>query len=47
VGGIDDLHRLLAEETVGTDRALTVLRRTERLTLTIVADEWPTERKEG
>ena len=35
IGGIDDLHRLLTEERAGIAAPLTVLRGTERLTLTV------------
>ena len=38
-GGIDDLHRLLTERRVGVAATLTVIRRTERLALTIVPAE--------
>jgi len=45
VGGIDDLHRLLTDTRVGNPSQITVLRRTEKLTLPIVpeaytAGEW-------
>jgi S1-C subfamily serine protease len=36
---IDDLHRLLAGETIGQDQKLTVFRRTERLELTVRPEE--------
>ncbi|MBZ5536667.1 MAG: trypsin-like peptidase domain-containing protein [Acidobacteriia bacterium] len=39
VGGIDDLHRLLTQERVGVQTPLTVLRRTEKINLTIIAGE--------
>ncbi len=39
VAGIDDLHRLLADETVGVQAPLTILRRAEKLVLTVVPDE--------
>ncbi len=39
--GIDDLHRLLTEKQVGVSSPLTVLRRLEKQTLTIVAEESP------
>jgi S1-C subfamily serine protease len=39
VGGIDALHRLLTHEQVGKRAPLTVLRRNEKLTLTIVPEE--------
>ncbi len=35
VGGIDDLHRLLSEEQVGTAAELTIIRGTERLTIAV------------
>jgi S1-C subfamily serine protease len=38
-GGIDDLHRLLTERSVGVPATLTVIRRTEKLALTIVPVE--------
>jgi S1-C subfamily serine protease len=39
IAGIDDLHRLLTEEQVGTRVALTILRRSEKIILDIVPDE--------
>ena len=39
VSGIDDLHRLLTEERIGTPAPVTVLRRGERRQLTIVPSE--------
>ncbi len=42
IGGIDDLHRMLTEEKVGTKTSLTLIRRTERLVRTIVPEESPT-----
>ncbi|MBV8519132.1 MAG: trypsin-like peptidase domain-containing protein [Acidobacteria bacterium] len=36
IASIDDLHRLLTEEYVGVSAELTVIRRTERLSLTVV-----------
>lgn len=39
VAGIDDLHRLLTESRIGAATPITVLRRTERLELTIVPVE--------
>jgi S1-C subfamily serine protease len=39
VAGVDDLHRLLTDAQVGTRCALTVIRHTERLTLSIVPEE--------
>jgi S1-C subfamily serine protease len=39
ITGIDDLHRLLTEERVGVKTALTIIRRSERLTLDIVPEE--------
>ncbi|HMK50856.1 MAG TPA: trypsin-like peptidase domain-containing protein [Thermodesulfobacteriota bacterium] len=37
--GIDDLHRMLTEEKVGVRTPLTVIRRTEKLSLPIVPEE--------
>ena len=39
VTGIDDLHRLLTEDRIGVPSPLTVLRRLERRTLTVVPAE--------
>lgn len=39
VGGIDDLHRLLTEEKVGTKTTVTVVRRSERLVFDITPEE--------
>jgi S1-C subfamily serine protease len=39
VTGLDDLHRLLTEDRIGTPQALTILRSAERRTLTIVPVE--------
>ncbi|HYX41616.1 MAG TPA: PDZ domain-containing protein, partial [Pyrinomonadaceae bacterium] len=39
IAGIDDLHRLLTDERVGRSTQLTVIRRTERLTLKVVPQE--------
>jgi len=39
VGGIDDLHRLLTEERIGTPIAMVVLRRGSRTVLTITPGE--------
>ncbi|HKS22780.1 MAG TPA: trypsin-like peptidase domain-containing protein [Thermoanaerobaculia bacterium] len=36
VATVDDLHRLLTEEEIGKPATLTVIRRTEKLTLTVV-----------
>jgi S1-C subfamily serine protease len=44
VTAIDDLHRVLTDEQVGAKARLTVLRRTERLTLDIVPGEAPHRR---
>jgi S1-C subfamily serine protease len=41
VESIDDLHRLLVEEKVGVRTSLTVLRRNEKIVLTVVAEELP------
>lgn len=47
VAGVDDLHKLLAEEQVGSHAPLTVLRRAEKITLDVVAEEWALTAKEG
>jgi S1-C subfamily serine protease len=39
VGGIDDLHRLLATDRIGAQVTITVLRHAERLELSIVPEE--------
>jgi S1-C subfamily serine protease len=39
VESVDDLHRLLVEEKVGVRTPLTVLRRVDRMVLTVVAEE--------
>ena len=39
VRDIDDLHRLLVEEKVGIPMALTFLRRGEKRTISVIADE--------
>jgi S1-C subfamily serine protease len=39
VAGVDDLHRLLTDTQVGTNNTIAVVRRTERLKLTIVPQE--------
>jgi S1-C subfamily serine protease len=39
IGGIDALHRLLKHERVGQRSSLTILRRNDKLTLTIVPEE--------
>src|SRR5512139_2726987 len=39
IGGIDALHRLLTHEQVGRQAPLTILRRNDKLTLTIVPEE--------
>jgi S1-C subfamily serine protease len=39
IAGIDDLHKVLTEEKVGVKTLLTVLRRSERLTLEIIPEE--------
>jgi S1-C subfamily serine protease len=39
VGGIDDLHRLLTQEKVGVPTPLAVLRRTEKVNLSIIPEE--------
>ena len=38
ISSIDDLHRMLTEEKVGIRSRLTLLRKTEKLTLTVVPD---------
>ena len=38
ISSIDDLHRMLTEERVGVRSRLTLLRKTEKLTLTVVPD---------
>jgi S1-C subfamily serine protease len=40
IAGIDDLHRLLTEKQVGVRSSLTILRRTERIVLDIVPEEF-------
>ncbi len=47
VAGIDDLHRLLAEEKVGIGTPVTIVRRTERIILEIVAEELKDRTEEG
>ena len=42
VTGIDDLHRLLTDAQVGVPSPLTIIRRTEKIGLTIVPGESPT-----
>jgi len=39
IGGIDALHRLLTQEQAGRGAPLTILRRNDKLTLTIVPEE--------
>jgi len=39
--GIDDLHRLLAEEKVGVQAPMTIVRRAEKRVLDIVPEESP------
>jgi putative serine protease PepD len=39
VAGVDDLHRLLTDAQVGARCELTVIRHTERLTMSIVPEE--------
>lgn len=39
IAGIDDLHRLLTEETVGMRLPLVVIRRTEKITLEVLPQE--------
>lgn len=47
VGGVDALHRLLAEEQVGTRAPLTIIRRADKMRLEVVAEEFHTTREEG
>lgn len=44
VSGMDDLHRLLTETRIDVPAAITFLRRTEKLTLTIVPEDRPREK---
>ncbi len=46
IAGIDDLHKVLTEEKVGVKTALTILRRSEKLTLEIVPEESKTREDE-
>lgn len=39
IAGIDDLHKLLTDERIGRNSSLTVIRRTEKLTLEVVPEE--------
>ena len=39
LAGIDDLHRLLTDSAIGVRSTLTILRRTEKLTLSVVPEE--------
>lgn len=41
VSGIDQLHRLLTEERIGKDTAITVIRRTEKLEVSVTPAESP------
>jgi S1-C subfamily serine protease len=41
IAGIDDLHKLLTEERIGHKSSLVIMRRTERLTLTVIPEESP------
>ena len=45
VSGIDQLHRLLTEERIGKDMTLTVIRRTEKLEISVTPGESP--RRQG
>ena len=45
VSGIDQLHRLLTEERIGKDNALTVIRRTEKMEISVTPAESP--RRQG
>jgi S1-C subfamily serine protease len=46
VESVDDLHRLLVEEQVGVRTPLTILRRGDKMLLTIVAEESRTRAEE-
>jgi S1-C subfamily serine protease len=39
IAAIDDLHKVLTEERVGTKTGITIIRRTEKLVLEIVPEE--------
>jgi len=39
IAGIDDLHKMLTEEKVGVKTMLTIIRRTEKLSLSIIPEE--------
>ncbi|MEO1352195.1 MAG: PDZ domain-containing protein [Cyanobacteria bacterium J06635_15] len=39
VSNVDDLHRLLTEKTIGVRSRLTILRRDQRLEITVVPTE--------
>ncbi|HET6515331.1 MAG TPA: PDZ domain-containing protein, partial [Thermodesulfovibrionales bacterium] len=39
VAGIDELHKLLTEETVGKSFPVTLIRRTEKIVLDIIPEE--------
>jgi S1-C subfamily serine protease len=43
VESIDDLHRLLGEETIGSEATLTVLRREQKIFVTVVPRELPSD----
>jgi S1-C subfamily serine protease len=45
ISGIDQLHRLLSEDRIGKDTALTVIRRTEKLEINVTPGESP--RRQG
>jgi S1-C subfamily serine protease len=47
VGGIDALHRLLAEGQVGTCAPLAIMRRADKMVLEIVAEEFQPTTEEG
>ena len=47
VAGIDDLHRLLAEEKVGVSAPLTIIRRVDKMMLEIVPEEFTLGVEEG
>jgi S1-C subfamily serine protease len=44
VSGIDQLHRLLTEERIGKAAAITVIRRTEKMEITVTPAESPRRR---
>jgi S1-C subfamily serine protease len=46
IAGIDDLHRMLTEEKVGKKTTLTIIRRTEKMTIAIIPEESKSRRDE-